>query len=147
MSADVGFVLLERLKRMLTEAGFSFDDPDPMLVWEIFRAFAREPVAANNDIVFFTAREVDLPPRDVFGLEFKRAFGEWSRDRDLLILELVCTCQGQYTFKTWPVTLRSRDFASLDDFFEAVEFSQAFRLASTLSPWVCRDPYLMSQRW
>jgi hypothetical protein len=46
--------------------------------------------------------------------------GEGGRVRDLLVLSLACNLPRRFTLKKVPVTSRVSDFASLDDFFEAV---------------------------
>ncbi len=149
MRTDVGQVLLDGLKRMLTEAEFSFDNPDPMLAWEVFKTFAREPLSLNDDRISFRAGREGLPPRYKFGLAFRRAFwpeGKGGRVRDFLALAFECDMPRRFTLKKVPVILRVSDFASLDDFFEAVEHSYDFRLVATLSPWAC-ELYLNSERW
>jgi hypothetical protein len=149
MRADVSLVPVERLKRMLTEAGFSFGHPDPILAWEVFKAFVREPLAVNDNNVTFHAGRRGLGPRYKFGLDYVLAFWaetEGERALERLVLGFACEMPRRFTLKKYPTCLRVSDFASLDQFFEAVELSDDFRLATTLSPWTC-ETYSDSERW
>jgi hypothetical protein len=134
---DMSIEPITRFKQMFVMANFSFDSPDVPTVWEVFKAFIREPSGLKDASIEFRAGRCGLPPYQ-FGLDFDRFFwieAESERFTERLHAQLTTKLPRHFTLRKTPTCLRLADYAGLEDFFAAVERRNEFQLATSLSPW------------
>jgi hypothetical protein len=114
---------------MLAESGFDPENPDPRVAWRTFRAFAAEPIDAAGDGVLFETGIYAFTGESEFQLDFTRQFeievdGEYEGMQQL---HLTFFYAPSPSLEPLTSTLWSFDCSSLDEFFERVEGSVAFR--------------------
>ena len=85
-----------RLKTMLLESGFDFEEPDPQLAWEVFKSFAQEPVESAREGILFQCGVFGFgATQKRFYLDFVRQFeleagnGEYDH-MEQLHCEFIC---------------------------------------------------------
>jgi hypothetical protein len=124
------------LERQLRVAGLDPDRLDPRQAWKVFKAYARQPAGCDADILY-----VQLGMRDpvdelihvtfIRHLEISDAEGELEPVR-----EIVCDLgyDPEPEAPAAEVELSSAAFASLEDFFAAVEARSDFQHAMATEP-------------
>jgi hypothetical protein len=124
------------LEQQLRAAGLDPDRLDPWPTWKVFKAYARQPARCDADILY-----VQLGLRDpedellhvtfIRHLEISDAEGELEPVR-----EIVCDL-GYDPVPEAPdaeVEFSSAAFASLEDFFAAIEARSVFQHAMATEP-------------
>ena len=128
----------QKLRYMLHEAGFSEKGPKPLLAWEVFKSFVREPVDCAGDDILFECGKFSFTGEELFYLEFVRQFsfnddtGEYDH-----MEQLHCTFTRQPTDELQGIqkVLWGFGFELIDDYFAAVEKLHEFQVATSLSIW------------
>jgi hypothetical protein len=128
----------EQLRMMLVAAGFDGQNPEPSVAWETFKSFVREPFDCADDGVLFECGVFNFTGEDLFYLEFVRQFsfdddaGEYER-----MEQLHCTFTRLPTAELFTIqkNLWAYEFASLDEYFAAIENLQEFHIAMSQSQW------------
>src|SRR5262245_61808092 len=117
------------MRHRLLEAGFNFDQPDPALAWEVFKAFAEEPVECDDSYLFWEAADGYF--------DFVREFAE---DRDTAIwceqMTIHFTSPPPDHQGIQPVAVFSRDHANYEEFYKAVESRVEFRTGLEFGHWL-----------
>jgi hypothetical protein len=129
------------LRKMLDQAGFSFEHPDPAKAWKVFKAFVRTPVNCVHDGVLFQCGVYDWSGTELFTLDFVRQFVIESEDMfdRTEELHLTLTCPPQPDSASLRAKLWMANFESnRNHFFAAVESCTEFRRGLGHSGWTCR---------
>ena len=129
------------LRKMLDQAGFSFDRPDPANAWTVFKAFVREPVQCIHDGVLFQCGVYNWSGTELFTLDFVRQFVIESDDTfdhtEELHLTLTCPPKadsGKLRARLWMENFeRNRT-----GFFSAVETRKEFQQGLRYTGWTCK---------
>lgn len=131
-----------QLRRMLSEAGFSFQKPDPLKAWEVFKAFVREPVDCSHDGVLFECGVYDWTGQgERFYFGFVRQFsidvdGEYDHMEQL---HCKFNCPPLADSNSLVTNLWLETFGDdYDRYFKAVESLPEFRQGLRLSGWECK---------
>jgi hypothetical protein len=132
---------IDVMKRMLGEAGFDFEDPDPVTAWEVYKELVRARLQLKEGRILFRAGACGFRrPKYSFCLEFYLFFRvdyDGERVEEQLLLQLKCNLPSRFTLKKVPTSLCPRDYADLDDFFTTVERLDEFQMALSLTSWTC----------
>jgi hypothetical protein len=124
------------LERRLRDAGLDPDRLDPWPAWSVFKAYARDPVAADGDVAYV---QVGMPdPTDEFiHVTFIRELDLADDEGELEpVREIVCDL-GYDPASRLPLEERelcSLDFETFDEFVAAVEADPGFQTAMALEP-------------
>ena len=136
-----------RLRQLLLDAGFSFERPDPLKAWEVFKRFVREPVDCADDGVLFECGVYDFMGQgDRFYFSFVRQFsidvnGEYDH-MEQLRCEFSCPPVPQSTEICTNLWLY--DYAgNYDQYFKAVESLPQFQHGAIHAGWECT----LEQEW
>jgi hypothetical protein len=120
----------QTLNEMLTAAGVDFDQPDPALVWRVFKDFSRIPVDCAEDGILFQCGVYAFSGTEQFHFDFTRQFtieedGEYDH-----MEQLQCTLLAPPTdeLRACKANLWSFDSPTLDAYFERVEAMPEFQL-------------------
>ena len=121
---------LDRFGRMLADAGFAADRPDPLLALRVFAAFAAVPVACADDALLFHAGTFSFTGPPLFQLGFTRQFTHEEDGEYAGMEQLHCTVYYEPTheLRACEATLWSSDCPSRDEFFARVEAMPAFQI-------------------
>ncbi len=118
-------------RRMLVSAGFSEEEPDPLLAWRTFKAFASVPVDCAEDALLFQCGAYDFTGRELFHFGFVRQFtfeeeGEYDH-----MEQLDCTLlfEPDPELRQMETNLWSSEFNSPEEFFARVESLPEFGAA------------------
>ncbi|NMM63618.1 hypothetical protein HBE96_13220 [Clostridium sp. P21] len=120
----------EILIRMLNEAGFNFDSPNPKLAWKTFKEFFNTKVDCADDALLFQCGGYDFTGENLFYLEFVRQFvfetdGEYDHMEQLRFTLYFKTVTELKELET---NLWSYDCDSVDEFFSKVENMNYFKM-------------------
>ncbi|QDU96811.1 hypothetical protein Pla8534_46330 [Lignipirellula cremea] len=127
------------LRRMLSEAGFDFSNPSPMLAWQVFKAFAGQPVKCADDGLLFECGVYEFTGEPLFHFDLCRQFeievnGEYDHMEQL---HCRLTCKPTEALKSLETNLWAYDFQSMPAFFDAVENLPEFKTAVAHPTWQC----------
>ena len=128
-------------RKMLDQAGFSFDRPDPALAWKVFKSFVRLPVNCAHDGVLVQCQVYDWSGKELFTLDFFRQFTIDLDDGFDHIEQLHCTftCPPTVESRKLKMSLWLENFdGHPENFFAAVESCTEFRRGLQHSGWTCR---------
>lgn len=118
--------------RMLAEAGFDSERPDPLRAWEVFKAFAAIPVECADDGLLFQCGTYTFSGREQFHFNFTRQFTHEEDGEYAGMEQLDCTIYYEPTpeLRALQVNIWSYDSVSLAQFFARVEALPEFRLVT-----------------
>jgi hypothetical protein len=121
---------LSTFDRLLAEAGFDSERPDPVLAWRVFQAFTQIPVDCAEDGLLFECGTYDFTGEPLFQLSFTRQFtheedGEYAGMEQLSCTIYYAPAPELQVLKT---TLWSFDCPLLDEFFARVEGLTEFQI-------------------
>jgi hypothetical protein len=124
------------LEQQLRAAGLDPDRLDPWPAWQVFKAYARQPVDCDADILYVQLGLSD-PTDDLLHVTFIRHL-EMSTDEGELepVREIVCDL-GYAPRPETPDTeleLSSAAFDRLEDFFATIEGRSDFQQAMATEP-------------
>lgn len=129
------------LKTMLEEAGLDMTKPNPLVAWNVFKAFANEPVnCAQDDDFFFACGVFDFTGENLFYLEFGRQFAidKDSDDERWEQLHIVFTCKPTKDLASLNTKLRTEDFPNKDTFFTKIAELAESRQVTNQTSWHCK---------
>jgi hypothetical protein len=117
------------IRRRLLKAGFDFDKPDPRSAWEIFKAFAAEPVECHDSYLLWEAAN------DYF--DFVREFQHYPESGAVWFEQLTIhfTCSPPDSLGVQPVVVFSQHYPDYETFFQAVEARPEFRKGLAFGRW------------
>lgn len=121
---------LETLDRMLREAGFDSDLPDPLVALRVFRAFADIPVECADDRFLFQVGIYSFSAPEQFSLDLTRQFAHEEGGEYIGMEQLHCTIYYEPTaeLRTLERNLWSSECASVAEFFERVSEMREFQI-------------------
>ena len=131
----------DRLRQLLAESGFDFNNPNPMLGWQVFKQFVQEPVAVADDGVLFQLGVYEFTGSEQCHFDFTRQFsvddekGEYDHMEQLSFLFL---CDPTEKLRQIETNRWAYDFPALEAFFAEVEGMEAFQMAMAQDKWHCR---------
>jgi hypothetical protein len=129
-----------RLKTLLRDGGFDFRNPDPELAWSIFKSFVQEPVECADDGILFQCGVYEWTGEPQFEFDFTRQFSTDDEDGEYEGMEqLHCkfSCDPDEELQELNTNLWAYDFATLDEYFEAVQALKEFQVATSRHKWNC----------
>jgi hypothetical protein len=124
------------LEEQLRASGLDPDRLEPWLAWKVFKTYARRPVACDADILYVQVGLAD-PGDDLLHVTFIRHLELATDEGDLEpVREIVCDLGYEPTpgAPDAEVELSSAEFASLEDFFAAIEARNDFQRAMSMEP-------------
>ena len=127
-----------KFKTMLDNAGFNAKAPEPLIAWDVFKSFVRQPVDCADDGVLFECGTFNFTGKSLFYLEFVRQFsfdddaGEYERMEQL---HCTFTCEPTDELLKIQKNLWAYDFETLDEYFLAVESLREFQIATSYRTW------------
>jgi hypothetical protein len=121
---------LETLDRMLREAGFDSELPDPLVALRVFRAFAEIPVECADDRFLFQVGIYSVSAPEQFSLDLTRQFAHEEDGEYIGMEQLHCTIYYEPTaeLRTLENNLWSSECASVAEFFERVAEMPEFQI-------------------
>lgn len=122
---------LRTLDRMLADAGFDRERPDPRVVLRVFREFAQVPVACAEDLFLFQTGTYDFTGPELFAVDFTRQFSHENEDGEYAGMEqLHCVIYYEPTDELRALTrnLWSSACDSVADFFARIVEMPEYRV-------------------
>lgn len=122
----------ETLRMMLKNAEFDFTKPDCKVALENFKKFFDINVKCDEDALLFKCGVSDLKGKKVFSLEYVRQFSflVQGEDEHREQLRLIIYFKPNEEFEIMKISLWSYECNSAKDFFDKVEASKEFQIAS-----------------
>lgn len=131
------------LRAMLAENGLDFSQPDPLLVWEVFKQFVQLPLS-QPDVVegqLFQCGVFDFTGNDLFYLDFVRQYEFSNEEGEYDHMEQVhceLTASPTIELKRLQTNLWAEECPSLEDFFRQVETLHEFQAAVQHRPYTLK---------
>lgn len=123
--------------RMLAQAGFSEQKPDPLLAWQTFQAFSAVPVDCAGDDLLFQCGVYGFTGRELFHFGFVRQFTFEEEDGEyggMEQLDCAVLFEPDPELRTLETSLWSSEFDSAEEFFAAVEALPEFQALRGRTP-------------
>jgi hypothetical protein len=127
----------DRLRSLLKEAGFSPQQPDPKLAWEVFKRFAAEPVDTLTTELWFEASDGDPSTDSPAYFDFVRMFMHYPDDNaewgEQITAQFTAPPRVQIGLRRGSVG--AQDLDDLTSWFTAVESSPSFKTGLKFAGW------------
>jgi hypothetical protein len=127
----------DRLRQLLTDAGFNADRPDPAVAWAMFKRFAAEPVDMQTTELWFEAADGDPATDSPAYFDFVRMFMHYPDDGaewgEQITAHFTAPPGVQPGLRGRSV--QAADVSDLAAWFAAVEALPAFRAGVGYTGW------------
>ena len=124
--------------KIMSESGVEESVPNPHLIWESFKEFARLPVDYSDDALLFQVGCYRFTGELLFYLDFVRQFRVEDAQGDYHHMEQLhveFTHHPDHVLETIKSTVWSHDVGDLDSFFSVVESLSEFKIAENYHDW------------
>ena len=127
----------ERLRQLLTDAGFDPDHPDPAVAWAAFKRFAAEPVDVPTTELWFEAGDGDPATDSPAYFDFVRMFTHYPNDGAEWGEQVTAhfTAPPGVRLGLRGRSVQAADVSDLPPWFAAVEASPAFKAGVGFAGW------------
>jgi hypothetical protein len=127
----------DRLRQLLSDAGFDPARPDPVVAWSAFKRFAAEPVDVQTTELWFEAADGDPAEDFPAYFDFVRMFMHYPDDGAEWGEQITAhfTAPPSVRLGLGRGSVQAEDVTELAAWFRAVEASSAFRVGVGYTGW------------